>query len=169
MGYRAWGDRETERALDTYGVVYYDGRWFAVGYCHLRAGLRMFRLDRVLRAELCDAAFERPDGFDSLQFVVHSLASAPGAWAVEALLETTLDEARERVPAAVALLEAVPEGVILRCHAQNLDWVAHFLVGLGFPMVVREPPELGDALRRLAAELIEIAERVERVEAIERG
>jgi predicted DNA-binding transcriptional regulator YafY len=91
--------------------------------------------------------------------VVHSLASAPGAWAVEALLETTLAEARNRVPAAVALLEQAPEGVILRCQAQDLDWVAHFLVGLGFPMIVRRPPELRDALRYLAAEIAATAER----------
>ena len=157
--YRAWGDRESERALDTYGLVYYDGRWFAVGYCHLRAGLRMFRLDRVLSVDLRDESFERPEDFDCLGFVVHSLASAPGAWAVEALLETTLEEARQRVPAAMALLDPVPEGVLLRCHAQNLDWIAHFLVGLGIPLVVRQPPELRDALRRLAAEIAAAAER----------
>lgn len=159
MRYRAWSDRETERALDTYGVVYYDGRWFAVGYCHLRAGLRMFRLDRVLEAKLCAETFTRPDGFDSLAFVVHSLATAPGAWAVEALLETTLDLARQRVPAAMATLEAAPEGVIFRCHAENLDWIARFLVGLEFPLVVRHPPELRDALRKLAAEVAATAER----------
>src|SRR5690349_20422691 len=61
IGYRARHERETERALDPYGVVFYDGRWFAVGYCHLRAGLRMFRLDRVLHAEICEQPFTRPD------------------------------------------------------------------------------------------------------------
>jgi predicted DNA-binding transcriptional regulator YafY len=160
MRYRAWENRESTRDLDTYGVVFYDGRWFAVGYCHLRAGLRMFRLDRVLEAELCGETFERPDDFDSLQFVVHSLASAPGAWVVEALLETTLEEARQRVPAAVALLEEAPGGVILRCHAQNLDWMARFLVGLAFPLIVRQPDELRAALRTLALEIAAMADRV---------
>jgi predicted DNA-binding transcriptional regulator YafY len=159
MHYRASNDRETERALDTYGVVFYDGRWFAVGHCHLRAGLRVFRLDRVLRAELRDEQFVRPDGFDSLAYVVRSLASAPGTWAVEVLLETTLDVARERVPAAMATLDPEPGGVVLRCHVQQLDWVARFLVGLECPLVVRQPPELRQALRRLAAEIAQIAER----------
>jgi predicted DNA-binding transcriptional regulator YafY len=159
MRYRAWENRESSRHLDTYGVVFYDGRWFAVGYCHLRAGLRMFRLDRVLEAELCAETFERPDDFDSLEFVVYSLASAPGAWVVEALLETTLEEARHRVPTAVARLEEAPEGVLLRCHAQNLDWMARFLVGLGLPFAVRRPDELRAALRALAAEIAALAER----------
>jgi predicted DNA-binding transcriptional regulator YafY len=161
MRYRAGDERETQRALDPYGVVYYDGRWFVVGYCHLRTGLRMFRLDRVLHAALCDEQFARPDDFDSLAFVVHSLATAPGAWAVEALLETTLDAARQRVPAAMATLEPSPGGVLLRCYVENLDWIARFLVGLSFPMVVRRPPELREALRRLAAEIAADAERGE--------
>jgi predicted DNA-binding transcriptional regulator YafY len=159
MRYRASNDRETERALDTYGVVFYDGRWFAVGHCHLRAGLRVFRLDRVLGAELREEQFTRPDDFDSLAYVVHSLASAPGAWAIDVLLETTLETARQRVPAAMATLEPEPGGVALRCHVQQLDWIARFLVGLECPLIVRHPPELRDALRRLAAEIAELAER----------
>ncbi len=105
MGYRGLSEQETERALDPYGVVFYDGRWFAVGYCHLRADLRIFRLDRVLWAELRQEPFERPADFDSLAYVMRSLANAPATWAVEVLLETTLDEARQRVPAAMATLD----------------------------------------------------------------
>ena len=75
------------------------------------------------------------------------------------LLETTLDQARQRVPAAMATLEAAPGGVLLRCHVENLDWVARFLVGLGFRMLVRRPQELRDALGRLAEEIAEAAGR----------
>jgi predicted DNA-binding transcriptional regulator YafY len=119
----------------------------------------MFRLDRVLRAEAGDARFERPDDFDSLAYVVASLASAPGDWEIEVLLETTLDQARQRVPAAVATLEAAPGGVLLRYHVENLDWAARFLVGLGFGLLVRRPQELRDALGRLAEEIAEAAGR----------
>jgi predicted DNA-binding transcriptional regulator YafY len=154
MRYRAWSDHETERAFDPYGVVYYDGRWFAVGYCHLRAGLRMFRLDRVQQAEIGNQTFTRPDDFDSLAYVVASLASAPAAWAIEVLLKTTYELARQHVPPSMAMLEHDPEGVILRCYVEDLDWVARFLVGLGWPLVVRRPPELREALRRLAVEIL---------------
>jgi predicted DNA-binding transcriptional regulator YafY len=164
MRYRAWDDRETERAFDPYGVVHYDGRWFAVGYCHLRAGLRMFRLDRVQRAEIGERSFERPDDFDSLAYVVASLASAPGAWAVEVLLETTLDLARQRVPATMARLESAPGGVLLRCHVQDLDWVAGFLAGLCLPMRVHQPPELRDSMLRLAERIARAAAEEEAVE-----
>jgi predicted DNA-binding transcriptional regulator YafY len=159
MGYRSVDDHETERAIDPYGVVFYDGRWFAVGYCHLRADLRIFRLDRVLWAELRTEQFERPADFDSLAYVVRSLANAPATWSVEVLLETTLEEVRECVPAAMATLDPAEGGVLLRCQVQNLDWLAHFLAGLGVPLVVLRPPELRDSLRRLAATIAELADR----------
>jgi predicted DNA-binding transcriptional regulator YafY len=159
MRYRGLSEQDTDRALDPYGVVFYDGRWFAVGYCHLRADLRIFRLDRVLWAELREEQFERPADFDSLSYVMRSLANAPATWAVEVLLETTLDEARQRVSAAMATLDQAEDGVLMRCQVQDLRWLAHLLVGLGVPLVVRRPPELRDALRELAAEVAKMAER----------
>jgi predicted DNA-binding transcriptional regulator YafY len=159
MRYRGLSEQDTDRALDPYGVVFYDGRWFAVGYCHLRADLRIFRLDRVLWAELREEQFERPADFDSLAYVMRSLANAPATWAVEVLLETTLEEARQRVSAAMATLDQAEGGVLMRCQVQDLHWLAHLLVGLGVPLVVRRPPELRDALRDLAAEVAKMAER----------
>jgi len=76
-------------------------------------------------------------------------------------LLTTLDELRQHVPVSMATLEPEAEGVVLRCHVQDLDWIARFLVGLGCPMVVRRPPELRHALGRLAAEIQRFAEQSE--------
>jgi predicted DNA-binding transcriptional regulator YafY len=46
--YRAWDGQETARAVDPYGLACRAGYWYMVGYCHLREGVRTFRLDRVL-------------------------------------------------------------------------------------------------------------------------
>lgn len=159
IGYRAWGDRESTREIDPYGIALHNGHWFVVGYCHLRADLRMFRLDRVLRAQVSEQRFERPAQFDCLSYVIEKLASIPGRWAIEVLLETSLDRARELVPLSMALLESCEGGVLLRCYADDLDWQAHFLAGLGVAFVVREPPELREALRRLAERLRQLANR----------
>jgi predicted DNA-binding transcriptional regulator YafY len=160
FSYRSWREETTERAIDPYGVVYFAGRWYAAGYCHLRADLRVFRLDRVLSATLLDQSFARPESFDSLAFVQRTLANTPGEWAIEALLKLDLATAQCRVPPWLALLEQAPEGVVLRCNVQRLEWVAHFLAGLGCGVVVRRPPELRDALRELAVSLAAMAEAV---------
>ncbi len=159
MRYRSWSSEETERAVDVYGLVYRAGFWYAVGYCHLRTDLRVFRLDRVLHVEMLDETFIRPSGFDCLEHVVRSIANTPGTWLVDVLLETTLEEALRRVPPALATLEQAPDGVVLRCYVGNLDWIAHFLAGLGFPLVVRQPSELREALQRLAEEIAKMAAR----------
>ena len=161
FSYRSGRDEASERSIDPYGVVYFAGRWYAAGYCHLRADLRVFRLDRVQAATLLDQCFARPDGFDSLAFVQCTLANTPGEWAIEVLLQTDMATARERVPAHLALLEPAPDGVVLRCNVQRLGWVAHFLSGLEFPVVVRRPAELRDALREHAAAVAAMADATE--------
>jgi predicted DNA-binding transcriptional regulator YafY len=161
FGYRSWREETTERAIDPYGVVYFAGRWYAAGYCHLRQDLRVFRLDRVLSATLLNQWFTRPEGFDSLAFVQRTVANTPGEWAIEVLLKTDLATAQCQVPRWLALLEQAPEGVVLRCNVQRLEWVAHFLAGLGCPVLVRRPPELRDALRQLAASVAAMAEAIE--------
>ncbi len=57
-----------ERVVDPYGLVYRQGAWVLVGWCHLRKDLRSFRLDRVLEArpepKPTQEDFERPVGID---------------------------------------------------------------------------------------------------------
>jgi predicted DNA-binding transcriptional regulator YafY len=150
LSYRSGHREETTRVIDPYGLVYLGTRWYVAGYCHLREGLRMFRLDRISRCEPAPGSFERPPDFDGIAFVERSLASMPDIWSIEVLLYTTIEEARAAVPATVATLEARPEGVILRCTRNDLDATARFLVGLGLPFTVRRPTDLRDALLRLA-------------------
>ncbi|HZO74379.1 MAG TPA: YafY family protein [Ktedonobacteraceae bacterium] len=160
LRYRAWKDIETEREVDLYGIVCRSGYWYAAGYCHLRCDLRTFRLDRIVQAEMRAETFERPADFDCVEHVNRSLATMPATWLVEVLLEIPLEQARQRVSPALGTLEQVPEGVILRCYAADLDWIPRLLVGLGCPLVVLQPPELRDALRKLAEEVRVIADRV---------
>lgn len=163
QGRRVWlrylsaREEETERAFDPYGLVYRAGRWYAVGWCHLRGGVRVFRIDRVQQAELRPETFTPPAGFDSVGYLLRSLASTPSAWPVEVLLEVPLEVAQRRVPPVVATLEETPAGVLLRAGTDDLDWMARFLVNLDLPLVVRRPPELREALRRLAARVADLA------------
>jgi predicted DNA-binding transcriptional regulator YafY len=161
MRYRAMDGEETERLFDPYGLVYRHGRWYVTGYCHLRGDLRLFRLERVVTAEVREENFVRPSGFDALDWVLRSLGSVPRNWPVEALLETTLEEARRTISAGVATLETADGGVLLRCSTDDLTWLARLLASLGCPLVVRRPPELREALRRHAKEILLSAGRRE--------
>ncbi len=164
LSYRAARGEETTREVDVYGVVCREGVWYAVGYDHLRADLRTFRVDRIRDARMRAETFTPPANVDALAHLERALATMPGALPVEVLLETTLDEARRLVPAAYATLEETPRGVLARGQAQdarNLGELAHLLAGLGCPLVVLQPPELRDELRALALHTAWLAERTE--------
>lgn len=163
MRYRSWPSEETEREVDPYAVIYREGYWYTVGYCHLRGGRRLFRLDRVLEAEPLEEAFERPPGFDSPERVLESLATMrEDRWSVEVLLETSIEKARPQLPSIGTALEEAPDArVTLRSSTSDLDWMARVLAGLDCQFVVREPPELKEALSRHVQKLTALAERGE--------
>jgi len=155
LRYRKTDGEESERLFDPYGLACRRGRWYATGYCHLRKDMRLFRLDRVVDANVCDETFERPEGFDVLAEVLRTLGSVPRDYPVEVVLDTSIERARWMISAEVAVLEENEGGgVLLRGYTDKVDYMAHLLASVGCPFVVRQPVELRDALRRHAAQII---------------
>ncbi len=156
LQYKAWHGEASLRTLDPYGLAYRAGYWYMVGYCHLRQDVRTFRLDRVLNVLLSDQTFTRPAHIDIMRHVEASIARTPGAWRIDVLLQTTLENAQQQISPALATLEATDEGIRLRCYVQKLPWFAHFLAGLDCDIVVCHPPELRDELRLLASRIMKM-------------
>jgi predicted DNA-binding transcriptional regulator YafY len=157
LHYRTLNGDETERTVDPYGVLYRNGYWYMAGYCHLRHGLRAFRLDRVVAVQLNSVTFVRPTDFDILAFVEESIANTPGTWQVDLLLHTTLAEAERMIPRLIGKPQPVAGGVALRAYIQDLDWFVYFLAQLECPVQVLHPPEAQAALQRLADKLVAMA------------
>jgi predicted DNA-binding transcriptional regulator YafY len=162
--------RETKREVDPYGVMHREGYWYAVGYCRLREGMRLFRLDRVLEAEMLEETFARPAGLDSPEAVLSAVANTHGdRWSVEVLLETGVDEVRGQLPSVGLSLEQKEGGTLLRCSTWSLEWPARVLAGLDCSFVVRRPTELRDALEQRAEKLATLAKRTEREASSEKA
>jgi predicted DNA-binding transcriptional regulator YafY len=159
LRYRTGVNEETERVLDPYGVVCHNGRWYTVGYCHLRQQTRVFRLDRVQSVEMRAESFSPPSNFPLLDYIIQSFAEIPDTWNVKVLLLTSLEEARRKVPPGLAILEITSstQGVTLSASIHDLTWMARFLIGLGCPFVIEQPAELKEALRELAYEMLQVA------------
>ena len=163
MRYRSGRSEETVRSVDPYGVLHGEGLWYAVGHCHLRGGLRLFRVDRVLGAEMLEETFVLPAGLDSPEAALRAYTSATrGAWSVEVLLQTGAEDARAQLPPMGITLEGTEGGTLLRCPTRNLGWMARVLTGLDCPFVVRRPEELREALQRRAEEISALAKRTEK-------
>jgi predicted DNA-binding transcriptional regulator YafY len=148
---------DTERDFDPYGLTYYQHRWYAVGYCHLRQDLRSFRLDRVTQINPVNADFERPEGFDPLSYLMQAIAIMPRKYSFELLLKTDIDTAQKEVFDVLGILEAAEDGVILRGSVEDLDWLARQISIFSFDFVVREPAELKEELKKHSVKLADLA------------
>src|SRR5918995_609993 len=103
IGYSTFAGDESERELSPLGLVVHRGRWYLAAHDHMRNDLRTFRVDRMSSTALLDAAaLAPPDGFDAVAYVTRSLASVPGKWEVEVMLDLPADTAARRIPPTLA-------------------------------------------------------------------
>lgn len=157
LRYRPQGGLEGDRVVDPYGVAHWSRAWYLVGHCHLRGGTRLFRLDRVVAAEPLADTFPPPAGFDPHAYVAQAMAAFPARWAVEIDLAMPIEEARTTMLAPYGALTPQDGGTHFAGNFEDLDGLARWLVLLTRPFVIRHPPELRAALRRLAGEIAGLA------------
>ncbi len=153
LRYRAADGALTSRDFDVYGNVFRSGRWYVVGHCHLRQGLRTLRLDRVAHAELRGRPFVRPEGFEPMEYLSRALASVPRGVPTELFLYTDLERARRELFNGLGGPEALEGGVVVKGFCDELDWYARELMRLPFRFEVRAPVDLRAMLGKLAGEL----------------
>jgi predicted DNA-binding transcriptional regulator YafY len=77
LHYRSSREEITQRAFDPYGIAYHRGFWYTIGFCHLRQGQRLFRLDRITHLKTTSETFPPPLNFSTLQAIQQALASVP--------------------------------------------------------------------------------------------
>jgi predicted DNA-binding transcriptional regulator YafY len=157
LRYQATPDAVTERDFDPYGLAFRTSRWYVAGYCHLRHGLRSFRLDRVLEVQPREEFFQRPSGFDVLQHLDTSMKMLPRRYPVEVFIKAPLEEVRFQLPEDSFLLEPLDGGVLMRGSIDDVRWLALHLARVSYPFVIRTPDDVRVALRQHALDLLERA------------
>ena len=157
LHYRSAQGEESRRDFDTYGLGFRGGAWYAVGYCHLRHGVRGFRVDRIIEVQPLAARFIRPKAFNVLEWLNRSIATLPRAHRVEVLLHTDMARAREAFSPAIGLLETADNGVLLHVRTDDLAWFARQLARVPFEFEIRTPQRLRKELLTHAARLQKLA------------
>ena len=125
----------TGREVDVYGVALRNARWYAVGHCHLRGGMRSFRIDRV-------------------QAIEPRLATLPRAISVQVLLKTDLATAHEQLFETIGLFQPMGKNLLLHAQVDDLRWFARQLSRLECVFEVINPPRLRTELARHAQRLL---------------
>jgi predicted DNA-binding transcriptional regulator YafY len=160
MRYRTHDGRETERAVDPFGIVHHAGRWYAVGHDHLRNDLRTFRLDRILELdETRESAISPPPDFNAADHVAKMFSRGIWRHDIEVVLHATPEAAARRISTAMGELSEHPAGVLLSTSTEHLGAMARSLAGLGWQFTVLHPPELRDEVAQLAERLSDSAAR----------
>lgn len=157
----------SRRELDPYAMVYREGAWLVVGWCHLRREIRSFRVDRIHECVMAPKPkspdFERPADFDVKAYATRSpwtFASEPPEEIQLALLPEAAEVANEDFgPTAVKRVDG--DRTLITFDCTNPEFAtSRVLAAKGAIQVLR-----GDRLRaRIAAELELIASRYEEAE-----
>ena len=155
IGYRSAAGGISERDLDPYGLVFRGGRWYVAGFCHLRQGVRSFRLDRIGRIDTTDVGFEPPENFDAARHLTFSIASLPRSVAVEIVFEADTTTVLTELDESLGLFEARDGQTLMRARTDSINWLARQLAGLSFGFRIVEPAALRVALRRHAEGLLD--------------
>lgn len=157
LRYRKPQGEASERDFDPYGLVWRSGGWYVVGHCHLRGGVRSFRLDRILEVAALPASFGRPEGFEAREHLNRSIATMPRRHAIEVHFAADLATVRRALFAAVGVFEPREDGTLLSAQADDLDWFARELSRLPFNFTIRRPAALRAALHAQAHRLLVLA------------
>ncbi len=62
----------TKRSIDPYGLIYSNGFWIMVAYCHFRGEVRHFSVDNIRELEITDKYFFYPEDFNLAEHVKRS-------------------------------------------------------------------------------------------------
>jgi predicted DNA-binding transcriptional regulator YafY len=146
MEYYSFASSELKtRIIDPYQIVYRDGFWYLVAFCHLRNEIRLFRVDRIRKLEFKGGHFIKPVDFDLESYLGSAWQMERGEeytfrvrfWgdAVRYLQETRFHPSQE--------IQEMPDGsLVFTAKACGLKSVTRWVLQFGGEALVLEPIEL---------------------------
>ncbi|MGY4719681.1 helix-turn-helix transcriptional regulator [Naumannella huperziae] len=160
FGYTARDGTESDREVEPIRLVDLSGYWYLMAFDRDRDDWRTFRLDRVGAIRVTTWQFPPRDHPDPLEWVRHSVAESPYPQQIRVILDCSAERGAALVPPRAGTITPIDDGHCeLVLGRLDLGWEAMHLVALGVGFRVIDPPELVHELRRLAARMLEAAER----------
>lgn len=158
IDYRSQQDEVTHRTVEPYGVAGWWGQWYLVGYCCLRQGYRLFRLDRMEQMQVLAQTFVRAEEFDLQVYLLEQLIGTSSSPQIEVEFHAPLQTVQEKIPTSFGSFTITANGVMFQSQYSNLESTARYLIALNLPFVVHQPPELRAALLALAEQIVRSTE-----------
>ncbi|HLV98174.1 MAG TPA: YafY family protein [Ktedonobacterales bacterium] len=139
-------DSLSEREADPYMLAHVGDSWYLTAYCHMRRGIRRFRLERMDDLTLLARTFTRPAEFDENR----SIKPEHGDLVARVLFDAEVARwVRESRSFFVVGEEETPAGLLATLRLRLEDDALQWLLGWGRHVRVLEPESLR---QRMAAE-----------------
>jgi predicted DNA-binding transcriptional regulator YafY len=154
-------EQPRSRVIDPYGILYWNNKWYMVGFCHLRNQIRSFRAERILQIKRTQMIFKRPEAFSARKFFLQNLLPDPtGKDGVISLIISGRSEALDDLCIHWFLGHHLKErtsnqAVFLLDERAIHAYVPYFLLSYGKAIQVIEPQSLKKKLVAVASELME--------------
>ncbi|WP_420644230.1 helix-turn-helix transcriptional regulator [Candidatus Leptofilum sp.] len=150
LNYRRGDGQWVKRLLDPYGLVAKASIWYVVGGIHT-SQIQVYRVSRIMEAELTGKGFQRPDGFD--------LASFWQTWRdrFEAQQNSLTVELRVPPTSGPLLALVFGEGIVQALQTAPADANGHALLSLTFDSLegaCRQLLGLGTAVEIIAPQTL---------------
>ena len=152
-------DSWTERILDPYVIAFRGRAWYVVGFCHLRGGVKLFRLDRMDEVKLLLPTFELPKNFSPEAFFA-------GSWLIEqgdrihVKLKFAPEAARwvkdEHFHDSQQMEELADGSILFEVNVQGTREITRWILSYGGNVEVLEPEPLRAAVAEAGKRMAEM-------------
>lgn len=144
------------RVVHPYAIAHGEGASYAVAHCTVEEDVRVFRLDRVLAADVADGTFTVPDDFRAEDYLSGGrVYDGSGGDDVRVRYSPRIARwIRERARHEPERIEATDDGAVLVRHTvADPMWAVGHALGYGAEAEVVEPEEVRSMVREVAEEI----------------
>ncbi|UFJ42006.1 WYL domain-containing protein [Brevibacillus humidisoli] len=139
------------RRVDPYGMVNVHGALYLIGYCHLRKGVRQFRLDRIRRLDVLPERFRRPEEFSIQQYQPEQNRNLIVRVQFPAAMAAYVRESR---PFFWETEKETEQGLEVTLRVRDEDEVLSWILSWGGQALVLEPSSLRHKIYEQARHMI---------------
>jgi predicted DNA-binding transcriptional regulator YafY len=157
--YRDHGGTSSRRTVEPYRLVHHGRRWYLLAYDTDRADWRTFRVDRIEPRAPTGPRFtprELPE--DAAAYVAKGVTSRAYRYQAVVVLHTSAESLAQNRWAGFGVTALDDGNCELRTGFESLDALAMYVGMLGVNFEIKEPPELAEHLRTVAARLSRAAD-----------
>lgn len=154
LGYVDNQGRHTGRHVEPVRLVHTGRRWYLVAFDLDRDDWRTFRLDRVSEPKATGMRAARRTGPDPVELVQTGIAIDAWAYRAQIVLHAPAERALREIPPTIGMVEPIDEtSCQLLIGADEMGWLARYLLGLSMRFDVEDPPELRAELAAIGEDL----------------